>query len=86
MTEREVFEWAKNNNLVIHDSFTKVTKVGEIDEGEVFAFDADDESDEPLFIGLPSFIIVNGNNIKSVYGEKAFKIMDKLYPKNNYKR
>lgn len=81
MTEREVFEWAKNNNLVIHDSFTKVTKIGEIDEGEVFALDSDDESGEPLIIGLPSFIIVNGNDIKSVYGEKAFKIMDKLYPK-----
>lgn len=86
MTEKEVFEWAKNNNLVVHDSFTKVTKIGEIDEGEVFAFDSDDESGEPLIIGLPSFIIVNGNDIKSVYGEKAFKIMDKLYPKNNHKR
>ena len=86
MTEREVFEWAKNNNLVIHNSFTKVTKIGEIDEGEVFALDSDDESGEPLIIGLPSFIIVNGNDIKSVYGEKAFKIMDELYPKNNHKR
>lgn len=86
MTEKEVYEWAKNNNLVVHDSFTKVTKIGEIDEGEVFAFDSDDESGEPLIIGLPSFIVVNGNDIKSVYGEKAFKIMDKLYPKNNHKR
>ena len=86
MTEREVFEWAKNNNLVIHDSFTKVTKIGEIDEGEVFALDSDNESDEPLIIGLPSFIIVNGDDIKSVYGEKAFRIMDKLYPKDNHER
>ena len=86
MTEIEIFEWAKKNNLISSDLFTKVTKVGEIDEGEVFALDSDGEIEEPLIIGLPSFIIVNGNNIKSVYGEEAFKVMDKLYPEDNHER
>lgn len=86
MNEEEIFEWAKKNNLVDSDLFTKVTKVGEIDEGEVFTLDSDGEIEEPLIIGLPSFIIVNGDRIKSVYGEEAFKVMDKLYPKDNYER
>jgi|GEM_PF-2560066 len=86
MTDKEIFEWAKKNNLIPSDLFTKVTKVGEIDEGEVFALDSDGEIEEPLIIGLPSFIIVNGNNIKSVYGEEAFKVMDKLYPEDNHER
>lgn len=86
MNEEEIFEWAKNNNLIPSNLFTKVTKVGEIDEGEVFALDSDEEIEEPLIIGLPSFIIVNGNNIKSVYGEEAFKVMDKLYPEDNHER
>lgn len=86
MTEIEIFEWAKKNNLIPSDLFTKVTKVGKIDEGEVFALDSDGEIEEPLIIGLPSFIIVNGNDIKSVYGEEAFKVMDKLYPKDNHRQ
>ena len=86
MTNKEIFEWAKNNNLIPSNLFTKVTKVGEIDEGEVFALDSDGEIKEPLIIGLPSFIIVNGNDIKSVYGEEAFKVMDKLYPEDNHER
>lgn len=86
MTNKEIFEWAKNNNLIPSNLFTKVTKVGEIDEGEVFALDFDGEIEESQIIGLPSFIIVNGNNIKSVYGEEAFKVMDKLYPEDNHER
>lgn len=86
MNEEEIFEWAKKNNLVDSDLFTKVTKVGEIDEGEVFALDSDGEIEEPLIIGLPSFIIVNGNSIKNVYGEEAFKVMGKLYPEDNHER
>ena len=85
MNEEEIFEWAKKNNLVDSDLFTKVTKVGEIDEGEVFALDSDGEIKEPLIIGLPSFIIVNGNDIKGVYGEEAFKVMNKLYPEKSRK-
>lgn len=86
MNEEEIFEWAKKNNLVDSDLFTKVTKVGEIDEGEVFALDSDGEIEEPLIIGLPSFIIVNGNSIKNVYREEAFKVMGKLYPEDNHER
>lgn len=86
MNEEEIFEWAKKNNLVDSDLFTKVTKIGEIDEGEVFSLDSDEKNDEPLIIGLPIFIIVNGDKIKSVYGEEAFKVMDELYPKDNYER
>lgn len=86
MTNKEIFEWAKNNNLIPSNLFTKVTKVGEIDEGEVFALDSDGEIEEPLIIGLPSFIIVNGNSIKNVYGEEAFKVMGKLYPEDNHER
>ena len=74
MNEEEIFEWAKKNNLVDSDLFTKVTKVGEIDEGEVFSLDSDEKNDEPLIIGLPIFIIVNGDKIKSVYGEEAYKV------------
>lgn len=86
MNEEEIFEWAKKNNLVDSDLFTKVTKVGEIDEGEVFSLDSDEKNDEPLIIGLPIFIIVNGDKIKSVYGEEAFKVMGKLYPEDNHER
>ena len=86
MNEEEIFEWAKKNNLVDSDLFTKVTKVGEIDEGEVFSLDSDEKNDEPLIIGLPIIIIVNGDKIKSVYGEEAFKVMGKLYPEDNHER
>jgi len=77
MTENEFFTWAKRNNK-LQGIFTKAVKVGEIDEGEVFELSAD--SDEPLIIGLPCFYVVNAkrNRITEVFGEEAFRIMDKL--------
>lgn len=77
MTENEFFDWAKRNNK-LQGLFTKAIKAGEIDEGEVFKLSAD--SDEPLIIGLPCFYIVNvkRNRVTEVFGEEAFKIMDKL--------
>lgn len=78
MTEAEIVAWIEKNSLAAapHQG---VVKAGEVDGYEVYSIKylPDSEGNYPI-IGLPSFILVKGKEISTVYGEEAFKIINKL--------
>jgi len=82
MSEAEIIEWIEENNLAAAP-YKGIVKDGEIDGYEVYSINylPDANGNYPI-IGLPSFILIKDKEIKTSYGNKAFKIMDRLSPKD----
>lgn len=81
MSEAEITEWIEENNLAAAP-YKGIIKEGKIDGYEVYSINylPDDNGNYPI-IGLPNFILVKDKEIKTSYGDGAFKIMNKLFPK-----
>ncbi len=74
MTEAEILKWAKDNNFLY--PFDGIERAGTIDGNDVYAFTT--TSKEPIFVGLPSFILVRDGKPEIVSGEAGLKMLDKL--------
>ena len=74
MTKAEILDWLKKEGGL--GPFDDIEKAGEIDGDEIYSFSTKDG--ETLHVGLPSFIVVKGDKIETVFGEKSFEIIDKL--------
>ena len=74
MTEAEILKWAKDNNFLY--PFDGIERAGIIDGNDVYAFTT--TSKEPIFVGLPSFILVRDGKPEIVSGEAGLKMLDKL--------
>lgn len=83
MIDTKIVDWIEKNNLAAAP-YKSIVKNGEIDGYEVYSINylPDANGNYPI-IGLPSFILVKDKEIKTVYGDDAFEIMDKLFPKEN---
>lgn len=81
MSEAEIIEWIEENNLAAAP-YKGIVRDGEIDGYEVYSINylPDANGNYPI-IGLPSFILVKDKEIKTSCDNDAFKIMDKLFPK-----
>ena len=74
MTEAEILKWTKDNNFLY--PFDGIERAGIIDGNDVYAFTT--TSKEPIFVGLPSFILVRNGKPEIVSGEAGLKMLDKL--------
>ena len=74
MTEAEILKWAKDNNYLY--PFDGIERVGAINGNDVYAFTT--TSKEPLFVGLPSFILIRNGKPELVSGEAGLKMLNDL--------
>ncbi len=74
MTEAEILKWAKDNDCLY--PFDGIERAGVIDGNVVYAFTT--TSKEPLFVGLPSFIMIKDGKPKLISGEAGLKMLDML--------
>lgn len=74
MTKAEILKWAKDNNYLY--PFDDIEYAGEINGSNVYTFTT--ESEEPLFVGLPSFILIRNGKPELVSGEAGLKLLDEL--------
>lgn len=74
MTEAEILKWAKDNDRLY--PFDGIERAGVIDGNDVYAFTT--TSKEPLFVGLPSFIMIKDGKPKLISGEAGLKMLDRL--------
>ena len=78
MTEAEIIDWIEKNSLA-HFPYKGIVKNGEVDGYTIYSINyLPDANGNPPIIGLPRFILVKDKEIKTVYGEEAFRILDKL--------
>ena len=74
MTEAEILKWAKDNNYLY--PFDGIERAGTINGNDVYAFTT--ASKEPLFVGLPSFILIRDGKPELVSGESGLKMLNDL--------
>ena len=74
MTEAEILKWAKDNDHLY--PFDGIERAGAINGNDVYAFTT--TSREPLFVGLPSFILIRNGKPELVSGEAGLKMLNDL--------
>ena len=74
MTEAEVLKWAKDNDHLF--PFDGVKYAGAINGNDIYAFTT--TSKEPLYVGLPSFILIRDGKPEMVEGEAGLKMLNNL--------
>ena len=79
MTEAEILKWAKDNGYLY--PFDGIERAGAINGNDVYAFTT--TSKEPLFVGLPSFILIRNGKPELISGEAGLKLLDKLNHENS---
>ncbi len=79
MTEAEILKWAKDNDHLY--PFDGIERAGVIDGNVVYAFTT--TSKEPIFVGLPSFILIRNGKPELISGEAGLKLLDKLNHENS---
>lgn len=78
MTEAEIIDWIEKNDLAVVQNYD-IIKAGVLDGYDIYEIDyLPDEDGNFPWIGLPTFILVKGKEIKCIFGEKTFEIMDRL--------
>lgn len=74
MTKSEILAWLEKENKL--HPFDDIDELGELDGCKIYSFST--KNGEPLYVGLPSLVIVKNSQPEIMFGEKAFEILDKL--------
>lgn len=83
MIKEELISWAKENNYLNYlDGYNDIVFAGTIGKNDVYEFII--KSDKPMYIGYPTFIVIENGEPKIVIGPDSLEIIDKL--KMNKKR